>query len=82
MLQNTSACLMRDELQKARLEKRINLKQITDKLCKLDMPLWLQSEILQMVHYNQYKRYTDPIEQAMEAAVNYKIILQLKNQTK
>jgi len=69
-----SACLMRDKLIEARRKNKITLKEITNKLCKIEMPMWLQSEILQMTNYKKYERITCPIEQAMEAAVNYHIL--------
>lgn len=73
-LEGTSACKMRDELKKARFEKGVKLKDITDKLSKTEIPKWLQSQILQMANHNKYKRITCPIEQAMVAAVCYHIL--------
>lgn len=80
ILEGTSACKMRDELLKARSLKKITLKEITDKLSKLEIPKWLQSEILQMSNHRKYDRITCPIEQAMEAAVNYHIVNELMNE--
>lgn len=73
----TAACDMRDELSKARYDGKINLQEITDKMSKIEIPKWLQSQILQMVKYRIHDRCTCPIEQAMEAAVHYKIIEEL-----
>ena len=73
-LQGTSACIMRDELVKARKAKKITLQGITDKLCLLDIPNWLQSQILQMVSHRKNERITCPVELAMEKAVSYKIL--------
>lgn len=70
----TAACEMRDRLIIARREKKITLAKITDKLSKIELPKWLQSQILQMVEYRKYDRITCPIEQAMEAAVHYHIL--------
>ena len=80
ILEGTAACLMRDELKKARFEKKITLKEITDKLSKMELPKWLQSQILQMSNHRKYDRITCPIEQAMEAAVNYHIVNELMNE--
>lgn len=79
ILEGTSACKMRDELLKARSEKRINLKEITDKLSKLEIPKWLQSEILQMSNHRKYDRITCPVEQAMESAVAFHILKEIMN---
>lgn len=73
-LQGTSACIMRDELMQARTNKLITCKEITDRMCKQDIPLWLQSQIIQMVNHRKYERITCPVEQAMEAAVCYHIV--------
>lgn len=81
-LNDTSACLMRDELRSAWLNKKITLTQIKDRLCKLEIPEWLQSQILEMVEYRKYDRITCPIEQAMEAAVCYKIVQKLIKEEK
>lgn len=80
ILEGTAACSMRDELKKARFEKKITLKEITDKLSKMELPKWLQSQILQMSNHRKYDRITCPIEQAMEAAVNYHIVKELINE--
>jgi len=80
ILEGTAACSMRDELKKARFEKKITLKEITDKLSKMELPKWLQSQILQMSNHRKYDRITCPIEQAMEAAVNYHIVNELMNE--
>jgi hypothetical protein len=74
-----NAILIRDGLLKAKIENKITCKEITLKLSKLELPKWLQSEILQMVNYKKYDRITCPIEQAMEAAVNIHIIKEIKN---
>lgn len=81
-LTDTSACLMRDELYKAISAKTITKKEITERLYKADIPDWLQAEILQMANYRKYDRITDPVEQAMEAAIHRKIIHQLVNKSK
>ena len=73
-LQGTNACMMRDELIKARYDKKITLKEITTKLAKQHLPDWLQSEILQMTNHNKSKRITCAVELAMEAAVCIKIL--------
>ena len=69
-LTGTNACKIRDTLLKARAEKKITLKQITDRLFEHGIPDWLQTEILQMVNHNKMKRITCPVELAMEAAVS------------
>ena len=79
ILEGTSACKMRNELQKARGEKKITLKEITDKLSKMELPKWLQSEILQMVDYRKYDRTTCPVEQAMEKAVCFHVLNEIMN---
>ncbi len=76
-LENTSACLMRDRLSKERYAKKITTSQITDRLSKIEIPDWLQAEILQMVNYRKYDRTTCPVEQAMEAAIISKIVEQI-----
>lgn len=81
-LKGTTACKMRDALIKARFEKKITLKQITDRLCKQEIPMWLQSQIIQMVKYREYYRITCPVELAMEAAVNYKILQEIIKEEK
>lgn len=73
-LENTPACKMRDELIKARYAKQITLNEITDKLIKIDLPLWLQGDIIAMVNHNKYKRITCAVELAMEAAVSVHIL--------
>lgn len=77
VLEGTAACLMRDELNKARFKKLITPKEITDKLSKIDIPEWLRCQILQMSNHRKYERTTCPIEQAMESAVNYHIVKEL-----
>ncbi len=76
-LTNTAACVMRDELKKARYSGKISLKEITNRLIKTEIPDWLQSEIIQMRSFRKYERLTCPVELAMEAAVNYKILKDL-----
>jgi hypothetical protein len=71
---NNSACMMRDELKKAWYERKITLADITTKLSKIDLPTWLQSEILHMVNHLKYDRCTCPVEQAMESAVHHHIL--------
>lgn len=73
-LNGTAACDMRDQLWKLVWEKKITKPQITDRLAKMELPDWLQSQILQMTKYRQCDRTTDSVEQAMEAAVHRKII--------
>lgn len=81
-LEGTTACALRDKLKEAFYQKKITLKEITDKLCKIVLPEWLQAEILQMVSHNQYKRCTCPIEQCMEKAVHYFILKQILDEEK
>lgn len=80
ILEGTAACSMRDELKKARFENKITLKEITDRLSKMELPKWLQCQILQMSNHRKYDRVTCPIEQAMEAAVNYHIVKELMDE--
>jgi hypothetical protein len=77
ILEGTAACTMRDELKKARYEKKITLKEITDKLSKMELPTWLQGQILQMTNHRKHERITCPVEQAMEAAVSSHILNEL-----
>jgi hypothetical protein len=71
---------MRDALRKARYNKQITLKEIADKLSKIMIPLWLQSDIMRMVNHRKYDRITDPIEQAMEKAVCFHILNEIMNE--
>lgn len=73
-LQNTTACKMRDELVNSRFSKKITLSEIRERLYKIELPDWLQSQILQMVNYNQTNRITCAVELAMESAVHRKIL--------
>jgi len=81
-LQNTPACKMRDALWVATFSNKvITRKEITDRLSKIEIPDWLQADILQMADHRKYERLTCPVEQAMEAAIHYKIVDELvKNQ--
>ncbi len=76
----TAACNMRDELWKAYSGKRITLSQITKRMQNREIPDWLQSQIIQMVRYREGERTTDPVEQAMAAAVYYHIVKRLKDE--
>jgi len=80
--QNTSACKMRDELIKARYEKKITPSEITDRLSKINIPDWLQAQIIQMVNYRKLERLTCAVELAMEAAVCRIILEEIINQNK
>lgn len=80
ILEGNAACSMRDKLKKVRFEKKITLKEITNKLSNMELPKWLQSQILQMSNHRKYDRITCPIEQAMEAAVSYHILNELINE--
>jgi len=80
ILDGTAACLMRDTLKKARFEKKITPKEIKNKLSKMELPKWLQGQILQMVNHRQYERITCPIEIAMESAVFYHILNEIMNE--
>lgn len=82
ILTDTTACNMRDELLKARRDKKITLDQITKRLSKMEIPLWLQSQILQMRKYREYDRITCPVELAMEAAVNLHILNEIMDAEK
>jgi len=73
-LTGTTACTMRDKLVSCWLNKDIKLSEITDRLTKIEIPDWLESQILQMVHYRQLDRCTCPVEQAMFQAVCNKIV--------
>lgn len=77
ILEGTAACTMRDELKKAREEEKITLKEITDRLSKMELPKWLQGQIMQMTNYRKSDRITCPVELAMEAAVSYHILNEL-----
>lgn len=79
MLYGTAACNMRDSLINARFDKKINLNQITTRLYDANIPYWLQAQIIQMNKHNIYKRMTNPIEIAMEKAVNMLIIDEIKS---
>lgn len=76
-LENTSACSMRDKLRKEWFDKKITASQITDRLSKIEIPYWLQCEIIQMVNYRKYDRTTCAIELAMEAAICIKIVQEI-----
>ena len=78
-LTNTSACLIRDKLRNNWLNNKIKLSEITERLSDLDIPNWLQGEIIQMCEYRMYDRITCPVEQAMLKAVCYKIVKEIKN---
>ena len=81
-LEGTTACLMRDELEKARFDKKITTGQITNKLSKMELPDWLISQTLQMEQYRKFDRCTCPIEQAMAQAVYNKIVKDLMDKEK
>lgn len=65
---------MRDALIRERLSQKITLKQITNRLCKIQLPEWLQGQIMEMAEHNKYNRATCPVEQAMLSAVCYHIL--------
>ena len=73
-LNDTSACLLRDELKSVKFDKKITLKQIEDRLTKTEIPNWLEGEIIEMVEYRKFDRCTSPVEQAMYQAVCNKIV--------
>lgn len=79
MLQQTgtSACGMRDQLWSAYISKKITPKKITEKMSNMDIPTWLRSEIVSMVRFNELKRCTCPVEQAMFQAVCNHIVREL-----
>lgn len=74
----TPACIMRDELRQARADKKITLEGITQKLSKMELPNWLQAQIIQMAEFRKYDRITCPIEQAMLSAVCSHIITEIQ----
>ena len=80
-LTGTTACSIRDKLIAARHNKEITLKQITDRLSNMEMPMWLQGQIVEMVEYRQYDRITCPVEQAMHDAVCYHIVCEISKYT-
>lgn len=73
-LTETTACKMRDQLRDAKYDNKITGIEITDKLCKIKMPKWLQAQIIEMAEYMKYERCTDATEQAMLNAVYFHIL--------
>lgn len=82
LLHGTTATLMRDKLKKEWFAKRIKLHEIKDRLCKLEIPEFLRSQIIQMSEYRKYDRIKDCIEEAMFDAVCYHIVKELMEQQK
>lgn len=77
LLHGTSATIMRDKLQEEWFAKRIKLHEITDRLCKLEIPDWLRGQIIEMSEYRKYDRIKDCVEEAMFNAVCYHIVKDL-----
>jgi len=73
-LEGTAACTMRDKLISAKFKGEITCKEITERLYNIEIPEWLEAQILQMVQYRWTERITCPIELAMEKAVHRKIV--------
>jgi hypothetical protein len=76
-LTNTTACKIRDNLKSLWLNNKIKLHEITNRLCKIELPNWLQSQIIEMCDYRKYERCTCPVEQAMFDAVCYHIVVEI-----
>jgi len=68
-LNGTAATKLRDSLKSHWLNGEITLKQIETRLEKKELPMWLQSQIVEMVNFRQYDRETCPVEQAMFGSV-------------
>ena len=81
-LNGTPATEMRDTLRTKWLNKEITLPQIEDRLSKMDVPEWLNGQILEMVQYRMCDRCTCPVEQAMAGSVYYKIVDKLMKEEK
>lgn len=77
LIHGTIATEMRDKLKSEWFAKKIKLHQIKDRLCKLEIPEWLRSQIIQMSEYRKYDRIKDCIEEAMFDAVCYHIAKEL-----
>lgn len=73
----TAACDMRDQLLKLVFAKKITPKQITDRLTKTDLPDFLRGQIIAMCQFNEMKRCTCFVEQAMYQAVCNHIVREL-----
>ena len=82
LLQGTTATIMRDKLKDEWFGKRIKLHEITDRLCKLEIPEWLRKQIIQMSEHRKYDRVKDDIEEAMIDAVYYHIVKDLLKKEK
>lgn len=81
-LNGTSATELRDRLIEERSNGNITPKQITERMVSGEIPEFLRIQILQMVKYRIYDRCTNPIEQAMEAAVHQQIVKELMDEEK
>lgn len=82
LLHGTTATIMRDKLKEEWFSKRIKLHEIKDRLCKIEIPKWLQSQIIQMSEHRKYDRVKDSIEEAMFDAVCYHIVKELMSESK
>lgn len=80
LLHGTTATLMRDKLKEEWFAKRIKLHEIKDRLCKLEIPEFLRSQIIQMSEYRKYDRIKDSIEEAMFDAACYHIVKEIMDQ--
>jgi hypothetical protein len=80
-LYGTAICKVRDELIKARHEKKITLKQIRERLTEVlaesKHSEIIQMQIVEMVEYRHYDRITCPVEQAMHDAVCNHIVKEI-----
>lgn len=74
VLTGTAATSLRDALIDAWFAKKITPSQIADRLRKIEIPEFLEAQILQMTAYRRTERITCPIELAMEKAVHGKIL--------
>lgn len=73
-LEGTPACTLRDGLNNARHQNKKTLKQIEDRIFQVGIPEILWPDILNMVHYRQYDRTTDPVELILERYVHVQLI--------
>ena len=81
-LEGMAACKMRDELWILVHAGELKRSEITSRMTKVDLPQWLRAQIIVMCTHNQYKRCTDPVEQAMHQAVCNKIVKELMDKEK
>jgi hypothetical protein len=72
-------CQLRDGLYSALSNRLITWPVLRARLKTLSIPKEYHGDILQMVHYRQYDRITDPIEQLLEKIVIKHIIEELIN---